>query len=749
MNRQWMYGDRHTREYIKGVHEFLDAAEANKQNGFMCCPCTECGNTRSYSNRKILHSHLLYKGFMPHYNVWTRHGEIGVMMEDGEEEEYDDNYVPPEYGDAATGEAAEDQEEPDDVPNDAARGEAAEDQEEPVPDDDDLRRVIVDARTQCESQKEKLKFDRMLEDHKKGLYPNCEDGNTKLGTVLELLQWKAENAVPDKGFEKLLKILKKKLPKDNELPDSTYAAKKVVCPLGLEVQKIHACPNDCILYRGAYKDLNACPVCGALRYKIRRDDPGDVDGEPPRKRVPAKVMWYAPIIPRLKRLFRNGEHAKLMRWHSEDRKKDGKLRAPADGSQWRKIERKYWDEFASDPRNVWFALSADGINPFGEQSSNHNTWPVTLCMYNLPPWMCMKREFIMMPVLIQGPKQPGNDIDVYLRPLVEELLQLWNGNGVRVWDEHKQEEFNLHALLFVTINDWPALSNLSGQTNKGYHACTHCLDDTESIYLDKCRKNVYLGHRRFLPTNHQCRKKGKHFKGEADHRKKPAMRTGDHVLAMVNDLHVIFGKGPGGLAVPNDAEGHAPMWKKKSIFWDLPYWKDLEVRSSIDVMHVTKNLCVNLLGFLGVYGKTKDTPEAREDLQRLHEKDGMPPKQYKGPASYALTKEEKEIFFECLLSMKVPTGFSSNIKGIINMPEKNFQNIKSHDCHVIMAQLLPVALRGLLPENVRLAIVKLCAFLNAISQKVIDPEIIPRLRSDVAQCLVSFELVFHHPSSIS
>ena len=59
-----------------------------------------------------------------------------------------------------------------------------------------------------------------------------------------------------------------------------------------------------------------------------------------------------------------------------------------------------------------------------------------------------------------------------------------------------------------------------------------------------------------------------------------------------------------------------------------------------------------------------------------------------------------------------------------------------------MTQLLPVALRGLLPENVRLAIVKLCAFLNAISQKVIDPEIVPRLRSDVAQCLVSFELVF-------
>ena len=112
--------------------------------------------------------------------------------------------------------------------------------------------------------------------------------------------------------------------------------------------------------------------------------------------------------------------------------------------------------------------------------------------------------------------------------------------------------------------------------------------------------------------------------------------------------------------------------------------EDLEVRSSIDVMHLTKNLCVNLLGFLGVYGKTKDTLEAWEDQQRMNENDGVHPKQYECPASYALTKEEKEIFFECLLSMKVLSGFSSNIKVIINMPEKKFQNLKSHKCHVIM-----------------------------------------------------------------
>jgi hypothetical protein len=75
--------------------------------------------------------------------------------------------------------------------------------------DDDLRRVIVDAQRGCESDRWKLKFDRMLEDHKKPLYPNCKDGNTKLGTALELLQWKAENGVTDKGLGKLLKILRR------------------------------------------------------------------------------------------------------------------------------------------------------------------------------------------------------------------------------------------------------------------------------------------------------------------------------------------------------------------------------------------------------------------------------------------------------------------------------------------------------------------------------------------------------------
>ena len=84
----------------------------------------------------------------------------------------------------------------------------------------------------------------------------------------------------------------------------------------------------------ARRELDANPVSHASRHKIRRDDPGDVEGDGKRlkKRIPAKVMWYAPIIPCLKRLFRNKVHAKLLHWHKEDCKVDDMLRHPADGS---------------------------------------------------------------------------------------------------------------------------------------------------------------------------------------------------------------------------------------------------------------------------------------------------------------------------------------------------------------------------------------------------------------------------------
>jgi hypothetical protein len=164
--------------------------------------------------------------------------------------------------------------------------------------------------------------------------------------------------------------------------------------------KIHACPNDCILYHGEeYENLDASPVCKACQYKIPREDPDDVEEVHTKKRVPAKVIWYFPIIPHLKCLFMNKTNAKLIRWYKEMRKQDNMLRHPTNGSLWRKVDRTF-PTFADDARNIRFGLSTDGMNPFDEQSSGHSNWPVTLCIYNLSPWLCIKRKFIMILVLI-------------------------------------------------------------------------------------------------------------------------------------------------------------------------------------------------------------------------------------------------------------------------------------------------------------------------------------------------------------
>jgi hypothetical protein len=108
MSRAWMYADRRSGDFIEGVHSFLNVAEANKRNGFMCCSCGVCRNEKDYPSTKTLHIHLFRFGFMSGYNCWTKHEERGVMMEDNNEEENYDNY--PEFP-KTTDTAMEDNEE--------------------------------------------------------------------------------------------------------------------------------------------------------------------------------------------------------------------------------------------------------------------------------------------------------------------------------------------------------------------------------------------------------------------------------------------------------------------------------------------------------------------------------------------------------------------------------------------------------------------------------------------------------------
>jgi len=155
-------------------------------------------------------------------------------------------------------------------------------------------------------------------------------------------------------------------------------------------------------------------------------------------------------------------------------------------------------------------------------------WPVVLIPYNLPPWMCMKDPYFIMSTLIPGPKAPGNDIDVYLQPLIDELKELWD-NGVQTYDASMKEMFQLYVSILWTINDFPAYGNLSGWSTKGKFACPCCNKDTWSLSLPNGKKICYMGSRRFLPLGHSWRNNAKAFDGTKESRPPPTQLSGDDI----------------------------------------------------------------------------------------------------------------------------------------------------------------------------------------------------------------------------
>nr|GEV04701.1 ulp1 protease family, C-terminal catalytic domain-containing protein [Tanacetum cinerariifolium] len=92
-----------------------------------------------------------------------------------------------------------------------------------------------------------------------------------------------------------------------------------------------------------------------------------------------------------------------------------------------------------------------------------------------------------------GPKQPVNDIDVYLELLIDDMIDLWD-KGVEVYDAYKKERFKLFAMIFCTISDFLTYGNLSAYGTKGKKACPVCEKDTHSRWLTNYKKTVYMGH---------------------------------------------------------------------------------------------------------------------------------------------------------------------------------------------------------------------------------------------------------------
>ncbi|KAK1660710.1 hypothetical protein QYE76_048869 [Lolium multiflorum] len=622
----------------------------------------------------------------------------------------------------------------------------------------------------------KAKLDQLEVDSRTPLYDAARGTEeSRLRYALDIMEMKAKHKWTDTSVDELFGYLKIHFPKDNTCAGSLQEAKKIVCPLDLPHQKYHACISDCVIYRNEHANLDTCPQCGESRYKRGT------------RKSPRKVVWYFPLTPRLQRYFVDPKEAKLMRWHAErkeavmrdvERVENPVLTHPSDASQWKTLDDEYYEEFGKEPRNIRLGASTDGLNPFGNQSSKHSTWPVFVWMYNLPPWLCLKKKYIHMSMLIQGPTQPGSDINLYLELLKEELVTLWE-EGTETWDAYGQETFRMKAALLTTVQDYLGYGYIACQVCHGHKACVRCMEKTPFLQLGKdpgSSKTVYMRHRMWLPKNDPWRKRGDLFNGKDEVEGPPPRRSSEEIDTLLKNWKdcppagkIKIQKRKKGDKRKKKKKEPGPLlgvWKRRSVFWDLPYWKILGTPHSLDVMHITKNVCESLLGtVLNMPERTKDGSKARHDLMALdirkelhfaqvdqeteeEETDGRKRKRVAKqretprPSCFTLNPDELEQFFKCLLEVKFPLGYAGLIRRWLDPTKKIFSGMKSHDCHVMMTQILPVAIRGIMEPHVRATLTDLCNVFDVITRKSITVKKLGRLQEEIVTILCEMEMYF-------
>ncbi|XP_058112986.1 uncharacterized protein LOC131256009 [Magnolia sinica] len=264
-----------------------------------------------------------------------------------------------------------------------------------------------------------------------------------------------------------------------------------------------------------------------------------------------------------------------------------------------------------------------------------------------------------------------------------------------------------------------------------------------------------MGHRRFLDRDHRYRHDKRNFNGKLELREVPKQLSGNEVLAQVSKINIIFGKksdtkvGKKRNRDNNKEKGKASCWKKRSIFFDLPYWAGNMLRHSLDVMHIEKNVCDNVLGtLLNIDRKTKDNVKSRLDLQEIKIRQTLHPKQrpsgktYLPPACFTMANKEKDDFCRVIKNMKVPDGYASNISRCTNLKMKKILGLKSHDTHVLMQQILSIAVRRTLPPNVSSILIELSGFFRDLCSKVGRMQDFKFLESQIALTLCHLERIF-------
>ena len=693
-DREWMYsgwgqGSTLSSDWIEQTNRFLDRAFSIStlvKSGTVKCPCAMCRNYLMHK-RNVIELHLCKYGFKENYTTWTAHGETFVRSDE-----------PASLG---VHEGFDDTDHMDDMLVDLGAVQAPIVDEEPTPSSSAFYKMVNSA-------------DELV--HENTLH-------SRLSAVARLLALKSEYNMSIAHYNDTLQLIHELLPPGSKLEEDFYHSKKLLQGLGMTYVKIDVCYNNCVLYYKENEHKEKCDFCDTPRY------------EEGNNKVPRKVLRYLPITDRLQRLYAHEDTAKAMQSYRQST--SNRLVHPCDGEAWQKFDIDFPD-FARDVRNVRFALATDGFTPFSLGAAPYSCWPVFISPLNLPPGMLLRPEYIFLALVIPGPQHPGKKLSILMQPLVDELLKLWE--GVETWDASSKQNFTMRAAFMWSVHDCPAYGNFVAWSTHGTFACPICLCDTKAFRLRSGGKACWFDcHRRFLPRDHEFRMQSNAFRkntielGEA-----PRILTGEEVK---EKMYTLVGD------TKNYGKTH--NWTHVNCFWQLPYYHKLLLPHNIDVMHNEKNVAEAIWNTcFDIPDKTKDNVKARQDLAdicnrpALHLELKENGKWHKPRAAFCIDKNDKPIILKWFQQLKFPDGYAANIRRGVNFLQRKIFGLKSHDYHIFIERLLPVAFRGFLPENIWVCLAELSFFYRQLCAKELSKDTICSLEENVVVLLCKLEKIF-------
>jgi hypothetical protein len=199
-----------------------------------------------------------------------------------------------------------------------------------------------------------------------------------------------------------------------------YQSKKLLSALGMEYKKIDVCKYNYMIFYKEHKNETKCLKCDKLRFIEVINE----DGEKVTTKAAHKQLRYMPLT-RMKWLFISKNTARHMMWHKEGVCENDQVMVHLSGTEaWKSLD-DFDPDFTKDARNVRIGLATDGFLPYNMSASSYSCWSIFAISYKLPPALCMKYEYMFLCLIIPNPDHPGSRINVMLKPLIEELKQLW------------------------------------------------------------------------------------------------------------------------------------------------------------------------------------------------------------------------------------------------------------------------------------------------------------------------------------